>query len=575
VVRKQIRGGTAAAPSTPAAPQTASEANAAVAPERPAKRGTTPPQRRASLPRHPITAPVVFSWEAPDESLLEDRRGTLPQFPCDVFPPRLSHWLSRASCGAGTLVDHIAIPMLGVTSSLIGKARRVRASASWIEPMTLWACVVGQSGDRKTPGLKVITRALDRIEAENAPHHLDANIAHQARVERARAEMKRWRKAYEEAVNTNREPPSMPIEAVDPGDLIYPRLHVTDCTIQKLAKLCVVRPRGMMQIRDELSALFAEIKQLGARPFYLEAWNGDKFIVERVDDDRSFVVPNLLVGVIGGFQPDKLARAFSGDEDGMYGRFLYGWPVTPVYSPLTDDISEVDPDFQNLLTKLIRLPAEDERGQFAPLIFPLSTQAREEFEKYRRFVDQVKRGIEGREQQWLAKSETHLLRLAGTLAYLCWADASSSANGLASISADLEPCEIDLQFMIDAVRLMQEYFWPHARAALRQIGLTDRHRHIRRILRWVQANDRHEISLKDIRRDALGGSLDAEQTRDLFDRMVAAGWLQAEISVTGGRPIERWHVNPRVFAAAETAGTAGSRLSAVPAVPAASKRRTS
>jgi hypothetical protein len=314
--------------------------------------------------------------------------------------------------------------------------------------------------------------------------------------------------------------------------------------------------------------LFAEIKQLGARPFYLEAWNGDKFIVERVDDDRSFVVPNLLVGVIGGFQPDKLARAFSGDEDGMYGRFLYGWPVTPVYSPLTDDISEVDPDFQNLLTKLIRLPAEDEHGQFAPLIFPLSPQAREEFEKYRRFVDQVKRGIEGREQQWLAKSETHLLRLAGTLAYLSWADASSDTNGLASISADLEPREIDLQFMIDAVRLMQEYFWPHARAALRQIGLTDRHRHIRRILRWVRANDRHEISLKDIRRDALGGSLDAKQTRDLFDRMVAAGWLQAEISMTGGRPIERWQVNPRVFAPAETAETAGSRLSAVPAVPA-------
>jgi hypothetical protein len=129
--------------------------------------------------------------------------------------------------------------------------------------------------------------------------------------------------------------------------------------------------------------------------------------------------------------------------------------------------------------------------------------------------------------------------------------------------------------MVDAVRLIQEYFWPHARAALRQIGLTDRHRHIRRILRWVRANDRHEISLKDIRRDALGGSLDAEQTRDLFDRMVVAGWLQAEISMTGGRPIERWRVNPRVFAAAETAETAGSRLSAVPAVPAASKRRAS
>jgi hypothetical protein len=473
------------------------------------------------------TAAVVFTWEAPDESLLEDRRGTLPQFPCDVFPPRLSDWLWRASRGAGTLVDHIAVPMLGVTSSLIGKARRIQAAASWIEPTTLWACVVGQSGDRKTPGLKVITRALDQIEADNAPQHLDANAAHQTRVERAKVEMKRWKKECEEAINARREPPRMPIEAVDPGDFIYPSLYVADCTIQRLARLCVVRPRGMMQIRDELSALFANIKQLGARPFYLEAWNGDKFVVERVDDDRSFVVDNLLVGVIGGLQPDRLARVFSGDEDGMYGRFLYGWPVTPAYSPLTDDISEVDPEFQILLTKLIRLPAEDEQGKFAPRIIPLSTDAREEFENYRRFVDQVKRGIEGREQQWLAKSETHVLRLACTLAYLSWADASSGTGGLESISAGLEPDNINRRFMIDAVRLIREYFWPHARAALRQIGLTDRHRHIRRVLRWLRANDRHQISLRDIRREALGESVDVEQARDLVERMIASGWLRA------------------------------------------------
>jgi hypothetical protein len=520
------------------------------------------------------TAAGVFTWEAPDESLLETRRGTLPQFPHDVFPQRLSDWLSRASRGAGTLIDHIAVPMLGVASSLIGKARRVQASTSWIEPTTLWACVVGQSGDRKTPGLKVITRALDRIEADNAPQHHDANIAHLARVEKAKAERQRWRRECKEAVDANHEPPPMPIEAVDPGDFIWPALYVADCTILRLAKLCMVRPRGMLQIRDELSALFSTMRQLGTRPFYLEAWNGDKFVVERVDDDRSFVVPNLLVGVIGGFQPDKLARAFSGDEDGMYGRFLYGWPVTPTYSPLTDDISEVDPEFQNLLTKLIRLPAEDEKGQFAPLTIPLSADARQEFENYRCFVDQVKRGIEGREQQWLAKSETHLLRLAGTLAYLSWADANDDDRGLESISAALEPNEIDRRFMVDAVRLMREYFWPHARAALRQIGLTDRHRHIRRILRWIRANDRHEISLRDIRREALGESVDVEQTRDLVARMVAAGWVRAEpIVQTGGRPRERWSVNPRLFEPAITAETAETDLPAVIAVSATLKTR--
>jgi len=493
----------------------------------------------------PITAPGVFTWEVPDESLLENRRGTLPQFPRDVFPHRLSDWLSRASRGAGTLIDHIAVPMLGVTSSLIGKARRVQASTSWPESMTLWSCVVGESGSRKTPGLKVITRALDQIEEENKPQYLDANNAHQARVEKAKVERKRWRRECEEAADQNRAPPSFPIEAYEPSPFIWPSLYVTDCTKERLGRLCNVRKRGMIQIRDELSALFANTKHSGTRSFYLEAWNGEKYVVERVDDKGSFIVDSLLIGVTGGFQPDKLARAFAGDQDGLYGRFLYGWPLTPPYSPLTDDISEIDPEFQKLLTKLIRLPAENEEGQFASRNIPLSTEAREEFEAYRQFVDQEQRGFEGPEHHWLAKSETHLLRLAGTLAYLFWADASPDTI---DIKAALEPSEIDRQCMVNAVRLIKEYFWPHARAALRQIGLSDRHYRIRRILRWIRANNKHEVSLKDIRREALGESVDGEQTRDLFDRMVAAGWVRAmPIVKTGGRPRERWSVNPKLF----------------------------
>jgi len=485
----------------------------------------------------------AHSWVTPDESLLEDRRGELPEFPCDVFPLPLSSWLLRATRGAGVRIDHIAIPMLGVASSLIGKARRVQASTSWIEPTTLWACIVGQSGDRKTPGLRVILRALDRIEEENSPQQREAEHAHLLRAEKAKAALKAWRKACHQALTAKppREPPRMPMEAVDPGDFINPALYVTDSTIQRLARLCEVRPRGMMQIRDELSGLFAGMaRQAGARGFYLECWNGDKHVVERVDSARSLTVLNLLVGIIGGFQPDKLARAFSGDEDGMYARFLFGWPATPAYVPLSDDIEEVDPLFQRVLTKLIRLPDEDEGGKFAPRIIPLSHDARDEFESYRFFESQV-------------------LRLASTLTYLDWASLDdASGTGVGRISASMEPDEVPASCMVAATRLMREYFWPHARAALRQIGLTDRHRDLRRVLRWIAANNRSTVSLKNIRREALGGALDAEQTRDLLNRAVAAGWLRLKKIGTGGRPRERWLVNPKIFEAAETAVTAES-----------------
>ena len=501
------------------------------------------------------------SWVTPDESLLEDRRGELPEFPSNIFPLPLSSWLLRAARGAGVQIDHIAIPMLGVASSLIGKARRVQASTSWIEPTTLWACVVGQSGDRKTPGLQVILRALDRIEEENSPQQREAEHAHRLRAERAKATLKPWRKMCEQALTAKppREPPRMPVEAVDPGDFINPALYVTDSTIQRLARLCEVRPRGMMQIRDELSGLFAGMaRQSGARGFYLECWNANRHVVERVDGTRSLTVSNLLVGIIGGFQPDKLARAFSGDEDGMYARFLFGWPITPAYTPLNDDITEVDHLFQHVLTQLIRLPDEDEGGKFVPRIIPLSHDAREEFESYRVFVDRVKRGLEGREHQWLVKSESQVLRLASTLMYLDWASRDDQGTGFDTIGVNMEPDEISKSCMVTATKLLREYFWPHACAALRQIGLTDRHRDLRRALRWIKANNRMVVSVKDIRREAMGGAADAEQTRALLDRLVGAGWLRSEKTDTGGRPRERWLVNPKIFEAAETATTAES-----------------
>ena len=462
------------------------------------------------MPRETF-ADARYSWENPDESLLEDRRGDLPDFPHEMIPPSLLSWLLAATRGAGVRADHIALPMLGVASSLIGKARRIQASSSWLEPMTLWTCVVAQSGDRKTPGLRVVLRALDRIEEENSPQYREAHIAHQLRAEKAKLAMKRWRKACQAALAAKppRDPPPMPMDAVDQGDFIYPSLYVQDSTIQRLAKLCEVRPRGMMQVRDELSGLFGTmLRQPGARPFYLEAWNGERHVVERVDDKRSITVANLLVGVIGGFQPDKLARAFAGDEDGMYARVLYGWPETPAYAPLTDDIGEVDPVFQGVLTKLIRLPDEDENGQFTPQVVPLSQGARTKFEDYRLWVDRTKRGLEGRERQWLVKTEAQVLRLAGTLTFLDWAslDAGLDSMGLERISAGLEPSEIAEHFMTNAIKLMRDYFWPHARAALRQIGLTDRHGHIRRTLRWIKAHQMQQVSVKDVRREALGGS---------------------------------------------------------------------
>jgi hypothetical protein len=85
-----------------------------------------------------------------------------------------------------------------------------------------------------------------------------------------------------------------------------------------------------------------------------------------------------------------------------------------------------------------------------------------------------------------------VLRLTGTLAYMAWAMAlaAPSSSGIDGLTDSLEPKTIDTTFMTAAIHLWREYFWPHARAALRQIGLNDRHKDERRVLRWVKEQGR-------------------------------------------------------------------------------------
>ena len=66
-------------------------------------------------------------------------------------------------------------------------------------------------------------------------------------------------------------------------------------------------------------------------------------------------------------------------------------------------------------------------------------------------------------------------------------------------------------------------------------------------------NGRDEVSREDIRRDALGRSLDADQTQSLLDGLVRAGWLREITTRTLGRTRRRWQVNPVIYGTAERA----------------------
>ena len=317
-------------------------------------------------------------WDSPDVSLIDNRRGELPDLPLAAIPQPIHRWLTDAALGAGVTVDHIALPLIGIASGLIGVARRVQATRSWRQPMTCWTCLVGLSGSGKSPSLDVVKRALSVVERSRQQENTARQLAHETRVERAKAALKKWKDDVAAAVEAGQPPPVKPAEAQDVRPFVVPRLYVSDCTIERLAPLLEARPRGVIYVADELARLFMNLERYSGgsdRAFWLEAWDGNSFVVERLGRPP-VMLPHLLVGVVGGFQPDLLARSFAGDCDGIYSRFLYAWPPEAPFREPTDDADEVDPEIINAFGRLASLQAGDDEA-FAPRSIPLTAGARQ------------------------------------------------------------------------------------------------------------------------------------------------------------------------------------------------------
>jgi hypothetical protein len=478
-------------------------------------------------------------WDDPDMSILDNRRGELPDLPIEAFPQNMHRWMADAARGAGVTVGHIALPLIGISSGLIGVARRVQATRSWQQPMTCWTCMVGLSGSGKTPSLDVVKRGLSMVERSRQEENTLRQLAHETRAERAKAALKKWKEEVAAAVDAGQPPPVKPVEAQDVRPFVVPRLYVSDCTIERLAPLLEARPRGVIYVADELARLFMNLERYSGgsdRAFWLEAWDGNSFVVERLGRPP-VILPHLLVGVVGGFQPDLLARSFAGDSDGIYGRFLYAWPPEAPFREPADDADEVDPEIINAFGRLARLQAGDEEA-FAPRSIPLTANARHEFAQFAQFAHQEKQSLDGRDREYWCKGTAHVLRLSGTLCFLEWA-----------WSGGAEPQAIDARHVTSAVALWRGYLWPHGRAALRLVGLSDKHGRARTVLRWLHAGNKATVSREEVRREALAQRLDAGETQTLLDMLVRAGWLrETPLKVSGpGRPPRRWEVNPLLF----------------------------
>ena len=270
------------------------------------------------------------SWPEPDMSVLQPGRARAPRLPITAFGPAWAEWIRNAAEAAACPPDYVAAPLLAMASALIGNARWAQATPGWVEPPHLWLGVVGESGTGKSPGADCLMRdVLPEIERRMRADFPDRLRGWRVQIELDRLAKERWRQELRKAGIRRAVAPSAPVLVTVRPEPQMPRLRQHDVTIEKVAELLsYAAPKGLLIVRDELAGWIAGMNNYhaGGRAFWIEAYGGRPYLVERKASPSPIIVPRLAVAVYGGTQPDRLVRLLREADDGLLARLLWVWP---------------------------------------------------------------------------------------------------------------------------------------------------------------------------------------------------------------------------------------------------------
>ena len=166
------------------------------------------------------------------------------------------------------------------------------------------------------------------------------------------------------------------------------------------------QPRGALLSRDELAGWLQGMTRYSGggwdRPFWLEAYGGRGYTVERMGRDPVHV-DRLSVGVIGGIQPERLRTLLmKSDDDGLLARFLPIWPnPAPIRRPclMHDELF-----MENALGRLLMLDMPmDGDGQKRPWFIPFTEEARNLMDEFRQAVRRWEETSEGLLKSFVGK----------------------------------------------------------------------------------------------------------------------------------------------------------------------------
>ncbi|WP_308911503.1 DUF3987 domain-containing protein [Pseudokordiimonas caeni] len=535
------------------------------------------------------------NWPEPDRSILMNEVAP-PPFPLSVFPPEVEQFVRRSAIAKSAPPDYVAGALLTACGSLIGTSRKISPweVGGWSEYPILWTAIVGEPSSNKSPAIDPVMTILRKLQDDKLPLYeeqkriyeaekLNASIAHEEWVQETKAARRSHGETQVNAGSTRvgsvlhaRNPdqtrmpvepdpenpsvsldskpgagsefsgfpsiPTMPAEAMPPRPPTRPRLTVGDCTMEALFSALEGQPKGLLMYRDELPGWLNSFGRYssgkgGEREFWLEAFNGRPFTVDRVKNGGEVLnIGHLAVSVLGSIQPDKLDSCLlKGDDDGLAARLLY---ICPNRVPRRAPTEVVDDRAANRMMKRLdglAMPL-DVDGKTTPRVVMLSATARQYFAAWWEADGEADHGT-GKLKGWRGKVPGFVLRLALILEYMEWAAGPERP----------EPHEVGEKAIRHAIALADQYFAPMAERAFGMAAKPKISQNALVIANHLLANPAERIVVRDLYTSGPLRRVSSEEVEDACNELVALDWLKHDFVRRGpnaGRPQKAYLVNP-------------------------------
>ncbi|MEM5521520.1 DUF3987 domain-containing protein [Sulfitobacter sp. AS59] len=485
-------------------------------------------------------SPFAPSWPEPNQRLLQTELLPAPKLPLrDVLGPRLAKWVQDAAESKGAPADYVFAAMVATAAATIGNTRWAQIWPGWTEPPIIWAMCIGLPSAGKSPAIDAAIQPLRKAERtlrNNAKKEL-AEWSEKSEV--ARLIEQTWKEAARAAIKAGDTPPEKPKGCNIGAAPHAPRLIVNDGTIERLGTILERQPRGTLQMRDELAGWLEGMQRYAGggtdRPFWLEAFGGRGFTVERIGREP-LTIERLSISVLGGIQPARLkSLLFKTDDDGLLGRFLPIWPdPAPVRRP---EVWVDETMMEGVLEKLLTLDfVVDEQAEAQPMLIPFSQEACGHMDKLRLTVQKLECKADGLMLSFIGKLPGLTARIALLLALLDWASDGGE-----------QPRSILGQHFGRAAHLIETYLLPMAQRAYADATITKVESAARQLVGLIREQGWERFTSREVMkigRKKLGTKSELDPALTMLEEGDCIRPVDPIVKAQGGRPSRLFLVNP-------------------------------